>query len=158
MIPGPMDFRGPMMGPRWLQRALQRAHGLQRAHRNDTEISVCGRPKNFFVLFRRSNHNPDKTVAFFREDLFLGGRSHQIQKKPWHIPRPFWSLQNWRCVIFELNPGPRLALGAPVCLCYVKRVNPFQIAMKTFFSVCTEWVFNFRIWTFAKTSWVPCVY
>ena len=27
--------------------------------------------------------------------------------------RLFWSLQNRKSVIFELAPGPRLALGAP---------------------------------------------
>ena len=33
------------------------------------------------LFFWRSNQNPDKTVVFFREDLFLGGRSHQNPDK-----------------------------------------------------------------------------
>ena len=43
-------------GARWLWGAQQRAH------RNDTEKSVCGRPMIFFFL--RSHRNPDQTVAF----------------------------------------------------------------------------------------------
>ena len=155
MTPGPMDFRGPIMRPVGFKGPSRGLMGF----RGPIEMTLRNQyveDQSSFFLFWRSHHNPDKTVAFFREDFFFwGGRSHQIQTKPWHIPCPFWSLQNWRCVIFELTPGPRLALDAPVCLCHVKRVNPFQIAMKIFFSVCTEWVFNFRIWTFAKTSWVP---
>ena len=77
--PGAHGFQGAHHGARWFQEAQQRAYGLQRANRNDTEKSVCGRPKTFF--FWRSNQNPDKTVVFFREDLFLGMRSHQNPDK-----------------------------------------------------------------------------
>ena len=65
MIPGPMDFRGAHHGARWLQEAQQRAHGLRKAHRNDTEKSVCRRPKSFF--------------------LGGGGDHIKILKKPWHF-------------------------------------------------------------------------
>ena len=37
----------------------------------------------------------------------------KIRKKLWHFPRLIWSSQNRRCVLFELTPDPRLALGAP---------------------------------------------
>ena len=37
----------------------------------------------------------------------------KIRTKLWHFPRLFWSSENRRCVMFELAPGPRLALGAP---------------------------------------------
>ena len=38
MIPGPMDFRGPIMGPL----------ASEGAHRNDTEKSVCEDRRPFF--------------------------------------------------------------------------------------------------------------
>ena len=59
MTPGPMDFRGPV-GFRGPSRGPM---GFQRTHRNDTEKSVCGRPKTFFFFFW-SHQIPDKTVAF----------------------------------------------------------------------------------------------
>ena len=84
MTPGPMGFRGAHHGARWLQGAQQKAH------RNDTEKSVCGRPKTFFL-----------------------GDQIKIRTKLWHFPRLFWSSQNRRSVIFELTPGPHSALCAP---------------------------------------------
>ena len=138
MIPGPMDFRGPIMGPVGFKGPCRGLMGFRGPIEMILRYQYVEDRRPFFcfgdqIIIRT------KLWHFSVKTFFLGGgRSHQIQTKPWHIPRPFWSLQNWRCVIFELTPGPRLALGAPVCLCYVKRVNPFQIAMKTFFSVCTE--------------------
>ena len=38
----------------------------------------------------------------------------KIRWKLWHFPLLFWNTQNRRSLIFELTPGPRLALGAPV--------------------------------------------
>ena len=52
-------------GVRWLQGAQQRAH------RSDTEKLACEDRRPFFFLFLRSHQNPEKTVAFFLEDLFL---------------------------------------------------------------------------------------
>ena len=91
MTPGPMDFYG----------AQQTAHGLQRAYRNDTEISGCGRPKTFFF--------------FFTDHI-------KIRTKLWHFLRLFWSLQNRKSEIFELAPDPRSALGAPGYKIFSKRL------------------------------------
>ena len=110
MTVGPM-VSGGHHGARWLQGAQQKAHGLQRAHRNDTEKSVCERSKTccfFFEITPNSGENCD----IFIEDLFFW-RSHKIWRKLWHYPLLFWSTQNRRCLIFELTPGPCLALGAP---------------------------------------------
>ena len=85
----PMDFRGPI------------------------ETTVT----NQFVedqrpFFWRSHQNSEKTVPFCLEDLFF--RDHiKMRRKLWHFSLLFWTTQNQRCVIFELTPGPRLALGAP---------------------------------------------
>ena len=54
--PGAHGLYGAHHGARWFQGAQQRAH------RNDNEKSVCGRPKNSF-FFLRSHENSDKTVA-----------------------------------------------------------------------------------------------
>ena len=35
----------------------------------------------------------------------------RIRKKLWYFPLRFWSSQSRTCPIFELTPGPRLALG-----------------------------------------------
>ena len=60
MTPGPMDFRGPIMGP--IEMTLRNQHVEDQ------------RP--FFVsFFWRSHENPEKTVAFFLEELFFL-RSH----------------------------------------------------------------------------------
>ena len=67
------------------------------------------------LFFLRSHQNPEKTVAFFLEDLFFVGEDHiKIGTKLWPFPRLFWSLQHRKSVIFELAPGLRSALGAPV--------------------------------------------
>ena len=80
------------MGPVGFGGGQQMAHGLQRTHENDTENSVCGKPKTFFFVF---------------------GDPIKIVRKVWHFSRLFWSSQNRRCLIFKLTPGPRLALSAP---------------------------------------------
>ena len=50
MTPWSMDFRGPMMGPVGF-RGPSRGHmGFRGPSRNDTEKSVCGRPKTSFFL------------------------------------------------------------------------------------------------------------
>ena len=64
-------------------------------------------------LFWRSHQNPEKTVAFFLEDLFFLAITSKIRTKLWHFLRLFWSLQNRKSVMFQLAPGPRSALGAP---------------------------------------------
>ena len=61
------------------------------AHGNDTDKSVCGISKTFFIF----------------------GDHIKIRKKMWHFPLLFWSSQSRRCPIFELILGPCLALGAP---------------------------------------------
>ena len=90
--------------------------------------------KTFFLW--RSHQNPEKTVAFFIEDLFffcfgyhikirtklwhfslknfffVFGGHIRIRTKLWHFPRLCWSSQNRRRVILELTPGPCLTLGA----------------------------------------------
>ena len=119
MTLGPMDFRGPIRRPmgsrgthhgaRWLQSAQQKAHGLQRAHQNDAEKSVCGRPKIFLFgdhikILRKLWHFPWR--PFFWDHI-------KIWTKLWYFPRLFWSSQNRRCLIFKLTPRPCLALGAP---------------------------------------------
>ena len=68
-----------------------------------------------FFFNRRSHQNQEKTVAFCLKDLFFifFGDHIKIRRKLWHFSLLFWSTQNWRCSIFELNPGPRLALSSP---------------------------------------------
>ena len=85
----PPFWSGPPRGGQWPQRpctlegsGLQGIHGLQRAYRNDTDKSVCGRFKTFFLeitsksaencgilswrpfSFLRSHQNPETTEAF----------------------------------------------------------------------------------------------
>ena len=79
--PGVHGLRVAHHGARWLQGAQQGPMGwLQRAHRNDTEKSVCGRPKIFF--FWRSHQNPEKTVDFSSKTFFFGDHM-TIRTKLW---------------------------------------------------------------------------
>ena len=54
----------------------------------------------------RNQYVEDRRLVFFKDHI-------KIWTKLWHFPRLFWSSQNRKCVIFELTPGSRLALGAP---------------------------------------------
>ena len=160
MTPGPMDFRRPIIGPVGFRGPSRGPMGSRRPIEMTLRNQYAEDRRPFFVLFWGSHQNPDKTVAFFRKDLFFwGGRDPiKIQIKLWHIPHLFWSLQNWRCVIFELTPGPRLALGAPVCLCHVERINPFQIAIKIFFPSALNEFSTFVSGHLLKLVEYPCVY
>ena len=67
-------------------------------------------------LFFRSPQKPEKTVAFFVEDLvffcfFLKITSKLVQNCGIFF-RLFWSSQNRKCVIFELALGPSSVGGA----------------------------------------------
>ena len=55
-----------------------------------------------------TNQFVEKRRRFFLDHI-------KIRRKLWHFLFPFWSTQNQRCLIFELTPGPRLALDAPGC-------------------------------------------
>ena len=68
------------------------AYGLQRAHQNDTEKSVCGRLKTIFFL--RLHQNPYKTVALSPSALDFTKSEIRI--------------------VFEQTPGPRSALAPPL--------------------------------------------
>ena len=72
MIPGPMDFRGPIMGPVGFKGPCRGRMGFRGPIEMTLRYQYVEDRKPFF-LFWRSNHNPDKTVAFFRKDLFFGG-------------------------------------------------------------------------------------
>ena len=93
MTPGPMNFRGIIMGP--VSFRGPSSGPIEMTLRN--QYMEDRRP----FLFWRSHQNPDKTVAYENSDKYVA------------FSRLFWSSQNRRCVIFELAPGPRLALGAP---------------------------------------------
>ena len=93
MTSGPMDFRGPTRGPM----------GFRRAHSNDAMKSACETGWPFF---------------FFGDHLISVGKTVRISVKTFskrHFLRLFWSSDNRKSVIFELAPGTRSALGAPVC-------------------------------------------
>ena len=124
MNPGPIDFRGPMRGlmgfggghyrARWLQGAQQRAH------RNDTEKSACGRPKTFFFCFFLFGHHLKILRKRWHFSLktffaFVFGDHLEIRTKLWHFSHLFWRSQNRKSVTFKLAPGPRSALGAHAC-------------------------------------------
>ena len=64
----------------------------------------------FFVggslYFDRKNRKISVKTFFFGDHII-------ILTKLRHISRLFWTSQNRKFVIFELDPGPRSALGAP---------------------------------------------
>ena len=67
-----------------------------------------GRPEDLFFLFGDHQISTGKTVK-------ISGDHFKIWTKLRHFLRLFWSSQNRKFVIFELAPGPRSALSAPVC-------------------------------------------
>ena len=72
MTPGSMDFRGSIMGPVGFKGPSRGLMGF----RGPIEMTLRNQyveDRRPFFLFWRSHHNPNKTVAFFREDLFFGG-------------------------------------------------------------------------------------
>ena len=115
---GPWILGGPSWGLLASTGPAEDPWALEGPSKWHWEVSMW-KTEDLFFFFGNHIKIRTKLWHFSVKTFFLGGRSPQIQTKPWHIPRPFWSLQNWRCVIFELTPGPRLALGALICLCHV---------------------------------------
>ena len=101
-----MDIRGPMRRP------LAR----EGAHRNDSEKYV--KPlRPFFFFFGDHLISTGKTVTISAKTFsffFFFGDHVIFPTKLQHFLRLFWDSQSRKSVIFELAPGPRLALGAPV--------------------------------------------
>ena len=62
MTPGPMDFRGPIMGP----------VGFRGPSRMTLRNQYVQDRRPFFLW--RSHENPEKTAAFFLEDIFFEDR------------------------------------------------------------------------------------
>ena len=126
MNPEPMDFRGPahrLQEGRWLQRAQQRAHELERGPSKwPWEISMWGLKTFFFGDHQISTGNTVKisVKAFFFGDHII------IRTKLRHFLRLFWSSQNRKSVIFVLAPGPRLALGGPGCATTIKPAEYYE--------------------------------
>ena len=116
----PMDFRGLAHGlqeGRWLQRAQQRAHELERGPSKwPWEISMWGLKTFFFWDHQISTGNTVKisVKAFFFWDHII------IRTKLRHFLRLFWSSQNRKSVIYVLAPGPRSTLGGPGCATTIK--------------------------------------
>ena len=81
----PWTLGGPLEGP-WALRGPWTSGGLEMILTNQ------------FVEHRRP--------FFFRDHI-------KIRRQLWHFPLLFWSSQSWKCPIFELTLGLRLALGAP---------------------------------------------
>ena len=105
---GAMGFSGPIKGLMGLKGPMRGANELHRAHRNEKSKTI------FFFL--KSLENPEKIVPFRLKDLFfIFGNHMKIRRKLCHFPCLFLIALNRRCVIFELSPGPPLALGAPGC-------------------------------------------
>ena len=116
MTPGPTEFRGPMgfrsWGPLASGHPTEDPWASEGPSKWHWENSVW-KTKDLFLIFCRSHQNSEKTVVFFYGDLFFFGGHMKIQTKLWHFSGLFWSSQNRKCLIFELTPCPRLALGAP---------------------------------------------
>ena len=109
MTPGPMDFRGPIMGLLASGGPAEGPWASEGAHRNETEKSACKDRRPFFY----GDHliSIGKTVRISVKTFFLEITSYLTKLR--HFLRLFWSSQNWKYVMFELAPGPGSALGAP---------------------------------------------
>ena len=90
MTSGPMEFRRPIRGL--------------------IEMTLTNQFVEDRRLFLEITQNPENIVPFCLEDLFFLDHI-KIRRKLCHFPILFWTTQNQSCIIFDLTPDPRLALG-----------------------------------------------
>ena len=115
MTPGSMDFRGAFFwrSPKFDRKTVRISVKTFFFEDQPNSPWTLGGPwASRGPFFGDHLNSTGKTVRISVKTFFF--KDHIIfRTKLWHFVLLFWTSQNRKSVIFELAPGPRLALGAP---------------------------------------------